>query len=66
MRGLNLILSICMGSSFNEVVEGWVAIVGEKLLCVANGAKLFCVVNVGSCASLVDVQRTCCHIKQLV
>jgi hypothetical protein len=35
-----------MELSFGEVIEGW--IVGGKFLCVANGAKLFCVVIVGS------------------
>ncbi len=47
-EGLNLILSICMGSSFGEVVENWADIIGGKFLCVASGAKLFCVINVGS------------------
>jgi len=37
-----------MGSSFGEVVEGWVGIVGGKFLCIANGANLLCVVDVGS------------------
>jgi hypothetical protein len=37
-----------MGSSFGEVVEGWVAIIGGKFLYVANGANLLCVVDVGS------------------
>jgi hypothetical protein len=33
-----------MRSSFGEVVEGWVSVVGGKLLCVVGGAKLFCVI----------------------
>jgi len=28
-----------MGSSFGEVVEGWVGIVGGKFLCVVDSAK---------------------------
>jgi hypothetical protein len=42
------VLSICTGSSFNKVIKGWVGIACEKFFCVANGAKLLCVVNVGS------------------
>jgi hypothetical protein len=48
MKGLNHVLSIYIGSSFGEVVEGWVGIVGGKFLSVASGAKLLCVVDVGS------------------
>jgi hypothetical protein len=48
MRGLNLVLLIYIRLSFGEVVKGWVDIVRGKLFCVANGAKLFCVVEVGS------------------
>ncbi len=34
MRGLNLVLSICMGSSFGKVTKGLIDIVGEKIpLC---------------------------------
>jgi len=47
-EGLNFVLSICIGSSFNEVIEGWVGIACEKILCVVDGAKFLCVVNVGS------------------
>jgi hypothetical protein len=36
MRGLSLILSICMGLSCGEVIEGWVGVVGGKLLCVID------------------------------
>lgn len=32
--------------TFAKVVEGWVGIVGGKLLCVASGAKFLCVVDV--------------------
>jgi hypothetical protein len=39
MKGLNLVLSICMGLSFGEVVESWADI---------TRAKLFFVVDVGS------------------
>jgi hypothetical protein len=48
MRGLNLVLSIYMGSSFGEVAKGWASIVGGKFLYVVGGAKLLCVVDVGS------------------
>jgi hypothetical protein len=34
-ESLNLVLSICMGSAFGEVVEGWVGIVGGKFVCIA-------------------------------
>jgi hypothetical protein len=47
VRGLNLVLSICKGLSFGEVAKGWVNVVGGKLLCVVDGAKLLCVCNVG-------------------
>jgi hypothetical protein len=47
-EGLNLVLSICMGSSFSKVIEGWVGIIGGKFLCVISGEKLLCVVDVGS------------------
>jgi hypothetical protein len=48
MMGLNFVLSIFMGSSFGEVIEGWIDIIGEKFFCVTNGAKFLCVVDVGS------------------
>ncbi len=48
MRGLNLVLSICMGPSFSEVAKGYVDIANGKLLCVDGGVKLFGIVNVGS------------------
>jgi hypothetical protein len=48
MKGLNLVLSICIRSSCGEVVEGWAGIVGGKLFCVVNGAKKNCVIDVGS------------------
>jgi hypothetical protein len=34
--------------TFVKVAEGWVGIVDGKLLCVANGAKFLCVVDVSS------------------
>jgi hypothetical protein len=37
-----------MGLSFDKVAKGWDGIVGGKLLCFANGAKLLCVVDMGS------------------
>jgi hypothetical protein len=37
-----------MGLSFGKVIEGYIGIVGGKLLCVANGAELLCVVDGGS------------------
>jgi hypothetical protein len=40
LKGLNLVLSICMGLSIGEVTKGWVDITGEKLVFV---------INVGSC-----------------
>jgi hypothetical protein len=48
MKGLNLVLLICIRFSFGEVVKGWADIVGGKFFCVANGVKFFCVVDVGS------------------
>ncbi len=48
LRGLNLVLPICMGSSFCKVVEGWVGIVGGKLFYVASGENFIYVVDVGS------------------
>jgi hypothetical protein len=63
MKGLNLVLLIYMGSSFGKVVKGWVGIISGKFLCVANGAKLLCVVHMGSCASFVNIRKAYCHIK---
>ncbi len=40
-RGLNLVLPMCMGSSFGKVVKGWVGVVSGKLFYFASGAKLF-------------------------
>jgi hypothetical protein len=37
-----------MGLSFGEVVERWVGIIGEKILCIVDGAKLLFVIDVGS------------------
>jgi hypothetical protein len=37
-----------MGLIFGKVVEGWVSITSGKLLCVIDGAKLFCVIDVDS------------------
>ncbi len=57
VRGLNIVLSICMGSSFGKVVEGWVGIVGGKFLCVVDVGswRLSC-----SCSkSLLSRQTTC-------
>jgi hypothetical protein len=48
VKDLNIVLSICMGSSFGKLVEGWANIIGGKILCVIDGTKLFCVVDVGS------------------
>jgi hypothetical protein len=55
-----------MGSSFGEVVEGWVGIIGGKFLYVASGANFLCVVDVGSWCffcqhskSLLSHQTTC-------
>ncbi len=60
MRSLNIVLSIYMGLSFAKVVENWANIVGEKLICATSGAKLLCVVDVGSwCLS-------CQHSKSLL
>jgi hypothetical protein len=47
MKGLNLVLSIYMGSSFGEVVEGWANIKGGKFLCATFGAKFIYVVDYG-------------------
>jgi hypothetical protein len=55
MKGLNLVLLIYMGSSFGKVAKGWASIVSGKFLYVANGAKLLCVVDVGSCTSFVNI-----------
>jgi hypothetical protein len=48
VRGLNLVLSICMESSFGEVAKGLANITCGKSFRVIDGAKLLCVVNVGS------------------
>jgi len=37
-----------MGSSFGEIVESWACIASEKFLCVVDGGKLLCVIDVGS------------------
>jgi hypothetical protein len=37
-----------MGSSFTKVVESWADITSEKFICVVDGVKLLCVVDVGS------------------
>jgi hypothetical protein len=39
VKGLNFILSICMGLSFGKVVESWVDIVGGKFHCVVGGGS---------------------------
>jgi len=59
-EGLNLVLSICMGSSFGKVIEGWAAIISGKFLCVTNGGKLLCVIDVGSW------RLSCQHSKNLL
>jgi hypothetical protein len=55
-----------MGSSFNEVIEGWVGIACEKFFCVLMVQNSFVLSMWVHGAFLVDVQRACCHIKQLV
>jgi len=60
VKGLNIVLSICMGSSFGEVVKSWADIIGGKLLYVADGAKLFFVINVDSW------HLSCRHLKSLL
>jgi hypothetical protein len=69
LRGLNLVLSIYMGLSFSKVVESWADIASEKLICVVDGVKLLCVVNVGSWClfcqclkSLLSHQITCAMV----
>lgn len=64
MKGLNLVLSICMGLSFGEVVESWVDIIGEKLFCVVGGAELLCCI----CHESVQVSPmiVCFHLKGMV
>ncbi len=47
MRGLNLVLSICIGLFFGEVIEGWDNIASGKFFCVGDGAKLLCVIDGG-------------------
>jgi hypothetical protein len=37
-----------MGLSFSKIAEGWVNIIGGKLLGVTDGTKLLYVVDVGS------------------
>jgi hypothetical protein len=64
MKGLNLLLLIYMGSSFGKVAEVWAGIASGKFLCVANGAKLLCVVDLGSCASFIVIRKTYCHIEK--
>jgi hypothetical protein len=59
MKGLNFVLSIYMRSFFGEVVEGWVSVVGEQLLCVVGGAKFFCVVSDAKLFCVVDVGSRC-------
>jgi hypothetical protein len=54
VKGLNFILSICIGSSFGEIVEGWASIAGGKLFCVVDGAKFFYVVDCGSMVPLLS------------
>jgi len=46
VRGLNIVL-FYMGSSFDEVAEGWVDITSGKFLYVIGGVNFFCVINVG-------------------
>jgi hypothetical protein len=48
VRGLNLVLPICVGSSFGKVAEGWACVAGGKLLYVVGGANFLYVVDVGS------------------
>jgi hypothetical protein len=48
VKGLNLVLTICMGSSFGNLAKGWIDVVSEKFFCVATSAKLLCVVDIGS------------------
>jgi hypothetical protein len=62
MKGLNGILLIYMGSSFGEDVEGWAGITCGKFLCVTSGAKLFCVVDMGSwCLSCQSSKNLLLH-----
>jgi hypothetical protein len=58
MRGLALVLSICMGLSFGKVAKVWANIVSGIFFCVL----LMLVHNV----YLVNVQKTYCHTKQLM
>jgi len=37
-----------MGSSYGKVNKGWVGVTSEKFIYVVGGAKLLCVVDVGS------------------
>jgi hypothetical protein len=48
MKGLNLVLLICMGTSFAKVFESWVGIIGGKHLYFIDGAKFLCVLDGGS------------------
>jgi hypothetical protein len=69
VRGLNLVLSICIVLSFGEVVEGWVNVIGGRFLCIVGGAKLLCVVGGAKLLCVVDVGSwclSCQHSKNLL
>lgn len=56
MKGFNRVLSICIDNSFGKVAKGWGGTTGAKFLCVDDGSQCF----------LVEIQRTCYQIEQLV
>ncbi len=60
IRGLNLILSIYMGSSFGKVSKRRANIASEKFFSIVDDAKLLCVVDVSSWCFV------CRHSKSLL
>jgi hypothetical protein len=56
MKGFNRVLSICIDNSFGKVAKGWGGTTGAKFLCVDDGSQCF----------LVEIQRACYQIEQLV
>jgi len=62
MRGLNIVLLICMGLSFCEVVEGWMTLQVENSFVLLVVQIFFVLSMLVHDASLINVKKTC-HTK---
>ncbi len=67
MKGLNLVLLIYMGSSFDEVAKGWIRIASKKIFYVAGGEIYFFVLSMWVSGIFLDnIWKVFCLTKQLV